>query len=307
MKIAKNITQLIGKTPLVELEKINRRLGTNFVAKLEFFNPLSSIKDRIALSMIEAAEQQGLLLPGGTVVEPTSGNTGIGLAYICAYKGYRLILTMPDSMSIERQNLLRAFGAQIVLTPGAASMGGAISAAEDILAKTPNSFMPQQFNNPANPSAHERTTAQEIWEDTDGTVQAIISGVGTGGTATGISRGLKKYNPAIKIFAFEPASSSVMSGGRPGPHKIQGVGAGFIPPNNDVSAIDKVVRISDEDAYHYTNMLAKEEGIFAGISSGAALAGAVHLHAKGELTDQLTVLIFPDSGERYLSTKNLFC
>lgn len=307
MKIAKNITQLIGKTPLVALEKINSRLGINFVAKLEFFNPLSSIKDRIALSMIEDAENNGRLLPGGTVVEPTSGNTGIGLAYICAYKGYKLVLTMPDSMSVERQNLLRAFGAQIVLTPGAASMAGAIAAAEDILAKTPNAFMPQQFNNPSNPLAHETATAQEIWDDTEGTVRAVVTGVGTGGTATGISHGLKKLDSSISIFAYEPASSSVMNGGRPGPHKIQGVGAGFIPKNNEVSAIDRVVKVTDEDAYLYTNTLAKEEGIFAGISSGAALAAAIQLHAKGEIADQLTVLIFPDSGERYLSTKNLYC
>ncbi len=307
MKIAKNITQLIGKTPLVELEKINKRLGTNFVAKLEFFNPLSSIKDRIALAMIEYAEAKDLLKPGGTVIEPTSGNTGIGLAYICAYKGYKLVLTMPDSMSIERQCLLKAFGAEIVLTPGASSMAGAISAAEDILAKTPNAIMPQQFNNPANPLAHELTTAEEIWEDTNGNVRAVIGGVGTGGTMSGISHGLKRHDSSINIIAYEPSASSVMSGGRPGPHKIQGIGAGFIPKNNDLSAIDTIVKVTDEDAYTYTNILAKEEGIFGGISSGGALAAAVTLHSQGKLKDELTVLIFADSGERYLSTKNLFC
>lgn len=306
MKIAKNITQLIGKTPLVELEKINRRLGTNLVAKLESFNPLSSVKDRVALSMIEDAEQQGILHPGGTVIEPTSGNTGIGLAYICAYKGYRLVLTMPDSMSVERQNLLRAFGAEIILTPGAASMAGAISAAETLLAQTPNAIMPQQFSNPSNPDVHEHETAQEIWDDTDGTVRAVIAGAGTGGTLTGLSRGLKKHNPAVQIIAFEPTASSVMSGGNPGPHKIQGIGAGFVSDNNDLSALDTIVKVSDEDAYLYTNMLAKEEGIFAGISSGGALAAALSLHEQGALTDGLTVLIFADSGERYLSTKNLF-
>lgn len=306
MKIAKNITELIGNTPLVELEKLNEKLGTNFVAKLEFFNPLSSIKDRIALAMIEDAESKGLLHSKSVIVEPTSGNTGIGLAYICAYKGYKLILTMPETMSVERQNLLRSFGAELILTPGNMGMASAINKANEIVSNNPNAFIPQQFKNEANPQKHFNTTGKEIWDDTDQKVKNVIAGVGTGGTISGVGRYLKSQNPHVHIIAYEPVTSSVISGGQPGPHKIQGVGAGFVPETLDLSCVDKTMSVDDEEAYKYTKYLTQEEGIFAGISSGAAVATAVKLHTEGFIRDELTVLIFPDAGERYISTKGLF-
>lgn len=306
MKIAKNITGLIGNTPLVELEKLNEKLGTNFVAKLEFFNPLSSIKDRIALAMIEDAEEKGLLNSQSVIVEPTSGNTGIGLAYICAYKGYKLVLTMPETMSVERQNLLRSFGAELILTPGNMGMSSAISKANEIVRNNPNAFMPQQFLNMANPNKHFETTGQEIWNDTDQKVKNVIAGIGTGGTISGVGKYLKSQDPHVNIIAYEPETSSVILEGKPGPHKIQGVGAGFIPDTLDLSYVDKVVSINDDEAYKYTKYLSREEGIFAGISSGATVATAINLHSEGFIGDELTVLIFPDSGERYISTKGLF-
>jgi len=306
MKIAKNITQLIGRTPLVELERINKLHGTHLIAKLEFFNPLSSIKDRIALSMIEEAEQKGILNKDSIIVEPTSGNTGIGLAYICAYKGYKLILTMPETMSIERQQLLKAFGTELILTSGSTGMASAIQAAEDIVKKNPNAFMPMQFKNMSNPAIHEKTTAKEIWEDTQGNVSAIIAGIGTGGTISGIGKFFKTHKPDTQIIAYEPENSAVIAGGKAGAHKIQGIGAGFIPSTFLSKYIDSTVSVSDADAYKYTRLLANQEGIFAGISSGATVSAALQLINSDELSNEPTVLIFPDSGERYVSTKGLF-
>ncbi len=300
MKIYKNVTETIGHTPLVKINNIGPTDCT-ILAKLEFFNPTSCVKERIALSMINAAEESGALKPGGLIVEPTSGNTGIGLATVAAARGYKLIVTMPESMSIERRKVLVHLGAEIVLTPAADGMKGAISKAEEIRDEQ-NAFMPQQFDNPANPDAHYKTTAPEIWNDTDGKVDAVVCGVGTGGTLTGIGRYLKEKNPAIKIFAVEPIGSAVINGGSPGPHGIQGIGAGFIPGNLDVSLIEQTIDIADDVANEAARELAKKEGLFAGISSGAAFAAAVEVAKKPELKGKNIVVILPDTGERYLST-----
>jgi cysteine synthase A len=301
-KIAKDITQLVGNTPLVRLNGVSRGSHAELVAKLEFYNPLASIKDRIGVAMIDAAEKEGRLKQGGVVIEPTSGNTGIGLAFVCAAKGYRLILTMPDSMSIERRGLLEALGAELVLSPGAEGMRGAIEAAERLVNETPGAFMPQQFNNPANPKAHRETTAEEIWEDTEAKVDVLVAGVGTGGTITGIAGLLKQRKPGVRAIAVEPQGSPVLSGGKPGPHKIQGIGAGFTPDILDTELIDEVIAVADEDAIEMTRRLAREEGILAGISSGAATWAAVEVANREENKGKLIVVILPDSGERYLST-----
>jgi len=295
-----NITDLIGNTPLVKLNKINNSRAIIY-AKLESFNPLHSVKDRAALSMIDAAEKDGKLKKGSVIIEPTSGNTGIGLAYIAAVRGYRIILTMPDTMSIERQKLLTALGAEVILTEGIKGMKGAIEKAEEIAASIPDSFIPQQFNNPANPAIHEKTTGPEIWNDTDGKIDILVGGAGTGGTLTGTGRFLKSKKTSIKIIAVEPSSSPVLSGGNPGQHKIQGIGAGFIPKVYDPSVIDEIILVNDEDSMVNARRLIKEEGIFAGLSSGAALTAALSIAQKPENTDKIIVVIFPDSGEKYLS------
>ena len=305
MRIHQNITETVGNTPLVRLNRVIGDAAAIVVAKLESFNPLSSVKDRIAVSMIDAAERDGKIAPGSTVIESTSGNTGVGLAFVCAARGYRLILTMPDTMSVERRNLLRALGAELVLTPGSAGMNGAIRKAEELLSQTANSFMPQQFQNPANPQAHRETTAEEIWRDTDGQVDILVAGVGTGGTITGLAQGLKSRKPELQAIAVEPAGSPVLSGGKPGPHKIQGIGAGFIPAVLRLELIDEVIRVRGQDAARTARRLAREEGILAGISSGAATTAACRVAAREENAGKLIVVILPDTGERYLST-NLF-
>ncbi|MCJ7811853.1 cysteine synthase A [bacterium] len=303
MHIANDIINLIGNTPLVRLKKLGRNGYAEIVGKLEFFNPCGSVKDRIGVSMIEAAEKKGLLKKGTIVVEPTSGNTGIGLASVCAVKGYQLILTMPDTMSVERRILLKAFGAEIVLTPGSEGMTGAVRKAEEIVKKNRNTFMPQQFNNPANPEIHRQTTAVEIWKDTDGQVDIFVSGVGTGGTITGVSEVLKKKKPSLKTIAVEPADSPVLSGGKAGSHKIQGIGAGFIPDVLNRTIIDEVFHVTNQEAISCGRLLAREEGILAGISSGAAVHAAVEVAKRKENQGKLIVVILPDLGDRYLSTE----
>jgi cysteine synthase A len=300
-KIANDITELVGNTPLVRLNRIAEGLNGAVVAKLESFNPMSSVKDRIGLAMIDAAERAGHITKGSVIVEPTSGNTGIGLAFVCAARGYRLIITMPDTMSVERRQLLEALGAEVVLTPGAEGMTGAVKRAEALVEQTPSSFMPQQFKNPANPRIHRETTAEEIWRDTDGKVDVIVAGVGTGGTITGIAEAIKSRKPGIRAVAVEPAGSPVLSGGKPGPHKIQGIGAGFVPDVLRVDLIDEVVQVKDQDAKATARRLAREEGILAGISSGAAAWAALQVAGREESKGKLIVVILPDTGERYLS------
>lgn len=303
-RIAQNLTQLVGHTPLLELNNIMKALNlkASIVAKIEAFNPGGSVKDRIALAMIENAERNGILKPGGVIIEPTSGNTGIGLAWVATVKGYQTVLTMPETMSLERRKLLQALGAQLVLTPGAEGMNGAIKKAEELRDATPGAVILQQFENPANPEIHKVTTAKEIWDDTDGKVDILVAGVGTGGTLTGTAEGLKSYNPAIEAVAVEPETSAVLSGEKAGPHKIQGIGAGFVPGNYHSEFVDKVMKISDNDAFRYSRLLAQKEGLLAGISSGAALAAAVRLASEKENEGKMIVVILPDTGERYMST-----
>ncbi len=302
-KIAEDVTQTIGNTPLVRINKLAQGLPAQVVAKLESFNPLSSVKDRIGLAMIEAAEQAGSLRPGMTIVEPTSGNTGIALAFVAGVKGYRLILTMPETMSIERRKLLQALGAQLELTPGPQGMKGAIARAEELAGQNPALFnIPQQFKNQANPEVHRRTTAVEIWEDTDGRVDILVGGVGTGGTITGVGQVIKPLKPSFRVVAVEPVDSPVLSGGQPGPHKIQGIGAGFVPEVLDTHIVDEIIQVKSEDAGNIARRLAKEEGILAGISSGAALWAALEVAKRSENQGKLVVVILPDTGERYLST-----
>jgi cysteine synthase A len=302
-RIAKDITELIGNTPLVQLNKITKDCIAIVVAKLEFFNPCSSVKDRIGLSMIEQAERQGRINKETIIIEPTSGNTGIALAFVCAVKGYKLVLTMPDTMSVERRQLLSAFGAEIVLTPGSEGMSGAVRKAEDLMKNNRRFFMPQQFKNPANPDIHRSTTAKEIWDDTDGEVDILVAGVGTGGTITGVSEVIKKKKSSCKTIAVEPKDSPVLSAGKPGPHKIQGIGAGFVPEVLNTKVIDEVIQVSNEEAIATTRSLVREEGILAGISSGAAVFAALKIAQRKENRGKLIVVILPDTGERYLSTE----
>ncbi len=303
-KIAKKLTDLIGNTPLLELSNYNKKHGVDahVIAKLEYFNPASSVKDRIANAMIEEAEASGLLHPDSELIEPTSGNTGIGLAFVAAAKGYKLTLTMPETMSIERRNLLKALGANIVLTPGPDGMKGAIAKAEELQRQNPKGVLLQQFANPANPAIHKKTTAEEIWRDTDGEVDIFVAGVGTGGTVSGVGEVLKKHNPNVQIVAVEPTDSPVLSGGKPGPHKIQGIGAGFVPKTYNDSVVDEIIQVSNDDAIRTSRELAREEGLLVGISSGAAAYAATLLAKKPENKGKNIVVILPDTGERYLST-----
>ena len=302
MKIYEDITKTIGNTPLVRLKRMTQGCAADVVVKLESFNPLSSVKDRIGVAMIDDAENKGLLKEGSVIIEPTSGNTGISLAFVAAARGYRLILTMPDTMSIERRQLLEIFGAELVLTPGAEGMKGAIRKAEELVAATPGAFMPQQFNNPANPEIHRRTTAEEIWADTDGRADILVAGIGTGGTLTGVAEVIKARKPGFKAIAVEPEASPVLSGGQPGPHKIQGIGAGFVPDVLNRGIIDEIILVANDNAGIIARRLAREEGIFVGISSGAALWAGLEVARRPENEGKLIVVILPDTGERYLST-----
>jgi cysteine synthase len=301
-KIFADITKTVGKTPLVRLNRMRNGLNAEILVKLEAFNPLSIVKDRIGVAMIEAAEKAGLIKKDTVIIEPTSGNTGIALAFVCAAKGYRLILTMPDTMSMERRHLLNILGAQLVLTEGAKGMKGAIEKAEELAASHKDSFMPQQFKNPANPNIHRKTTALEIWRNTDGGVDYVVAGIGTGGTITGIGEALKKKKPSVKIIAVEPADSPVLSGGKPGPHKIQGIGAGFVPDVLNRDVLDEIIQVANENAGEMARRIAREEGILVGISSGAALWAAFEVAKRKEAEGKMIVVILPDSGERYLST-----
>lgn len=301
-RIYEDLTKTVGRTPLVRLNRVTAGAGATVVAKLESFNPLSSVKDRIGVSMIEDAERSGLLKPGGTIVEPTSGNTGIALAFVAAARGYRLILTMPDTMTVERRMLLKALGAEVVLSPGSEGMKGAIAKAEAILAETPRAWMPQQFKNPANPKIHRETTAEEIWADTEGAIDILVGGVGTGGTITGIGQVIKGRKAGFRVVAVEPTASPVLSGGKPGPHRIQGIGAGFVPDVLDMKLIDEVFQVSNEQAADTARALARQEGILAGISSGAAAYAAIQVASRPENKGKLVVVVLPDTGERYLST-----
>jgi len=302
MTIYDNITETVGDTPLVRLQRIGEGLDAEILLKLEFFNPLNSVKDRIGRAMVDAAERDGTLKPGGVIVEPTSGNTGIALAFVARARGYRCILTMPESMSLERRKLLKLLGAELVLTPAEKGMKGAIARANEIAAATDNAFMPQQFENPANPEIHRQTTAEEIWRDTDGKVDAVVAGVGTGGTITGVAEVLKSRNPDFQAIAVEPADSPVISGGQPGPHKIQGIGAGFIPKNLNVDIIDSVEQVSNDEAIQMARRLSDEEGIAGGISSGAAITAALRVAARPEMKGKRIVVIIPSMAERYMST-----
>ena len=303
-KIYTAADQLIGRTPLLRLVRLEQQLGLNaaLLAKLESFNPAGSVKDRVAKAMLDDAEAKGLIGPGGTIIEPTSGNTGIGLASVAAARGYRVIIVMPDTMSVERRQLMMAYGAELVLTPGARGMTGAIEKAKELASQTPGSFIHGQFENPANPDAHYRTTGPEIWEDTDGKIDLFVAGVGTGGTITGVSRYLKEQNPAIHVAAVEPADSPVLSGGKAGPHKLQGIGAGFVPDALDQNAYDEVLTVTTEQAFETSRALGRAEGVLAGISSGAALAGAIRLAKLPENAGKTIVTLLPDTGDRYLST-----
>lgn len=301
-RIYEDITKTIGNTPLVRINRMTRGSVAEVLAKLESFNPLSSVKDRIGVSMIEAAERDGLLQKDTVIIEPTSGNTGIALAFVCAAKGYRLILTMPETMSVERRTLLKMLGAELVLTPGSEGMPGAIRKAEELIKETPRSWMPQQFKNPANPEIHRRTTAEEIWNDTGGRVDIVVSGVGTGGTITGVAEVIKPRKPGFKAIAVEPVASPVLSGGKPGPHKIQGIGAGFVPDVLNTKIVDEIIQVANEDAFSTSQRLAREEGILCGISSGAALWAALEVSKRKENTGKWIVVVLPDTGERYLST-----
>ena len=303
-KIARNLTELIGNTPLLQLSNYseNKNLQANIIVKIEAFNPAGCVKERIALSMIEDAEEKGILKPGVEIIEPTSGNTGIGLAMVAAIKGYKLTLTMPETMSVERRNLLKAFGANIVLTPGATGMKGAIQRALELQTEKPGSFIPQQFDNPSNPEIHPTTTGEEIWRDTDGQVDIFVAGVGTGGTVSGVGQALKAHNPKVKIVAVEPSDSPVLSGGNPGPHKIQGIGAGFIPKNYYPSVVDEIIQVTNDNAILTARQLAQQEGLLVGISSGAAVYAATELSLRPENKGLNIVALLPDTGERYLST-----
>ena len=302
MKVYKDITETVGKTPLVRLNRVTEGIQATVLAKLESFNPLSSVKDRIGKSMIEAAEQAGLIREDTVILEPTSGNTGIALAFVCAARGYRLVLTMPDTMSVERRRLLQALGAELTLTPGAEGMPGAVRKAEEMAAQDSHYLIPQQFKNPANPEIHRRTTAEEIWRDTDGGVDILVAGVGTGGTVTGVAQAIKERKKSFQAIVVEPAGSPILSGGSPGPHKIQGIGAGFVPDVLRVDLVDEVIQVENEQAAGMARRLAREEGILAGISAGAAAFAALQVAARPENSDRLIVVILPDTGERYLST-----